>query len=136
MRTTPVLDEKKYKSLVAKAMPSIIRTEADYERHLAAARKLMDRDEESLSEEETRLLDLLVHLIEQYEDKHYPIDAATPRDVLLHLMEARDLTHKDVWRLFGSKGVASEVLNGKRSISKAQAKNLAEFFHVSAELFI
>jgi HTH-type transcriptional regulator/antitoxin HigA len=41
-----------------------------------------------------------------------------------------------VWPLFGSKGVASEVLNGKRSISKAQAKKLAAFFHVSADLFI
>ena len=46
------------------------------------------------------------------------------------------MTHKDVWPLFGSKGVASEVLNGKRSISKAQAKRLAVFFHVSADLFI
>ncbi|GAC1403196.1 MAG: hypothetical protein NVSMB56_18160 [Pyrinomonadaceae bacterium] len=38
--------------------------------------------------------------------------------------------------LFGSKGRASEAINGKRAISKAQAKALAEFFHVSADLFI
>jgi len=56
--------------------------------------------------------------------------------MLRHLMEARSLTHKDVWPLFGSKGIASEVLNGKRAISKVQARKLAEFFHVSADLFI
>ena len=79
---------------------------------------------------------LLVHLIEQFENKQYPLERASAHEVLPHLMEARGLTHKDIWPLFGSKGVASEVLNGKRVISKAQAKKLAEFFHVSAELFL
>ena len=50
-------------------------------------------------------------------------------------MAANGVT-SDLWKLFGSKGVASEVVNGKRGISKAQAKALAEFFHVSPELFI
>jgi HTH-type transcriptional regulator/antitoxin HigA len=49
-------------------------------------------------------------------------------------MEARSLTQKDLWKIFGSKGSTSEVFHGKRSISKTQAKRLAEFFHVSAEL--
>ena len=44
-------------------------------------------------------------------------------------MEARSLTQKDLWRIFGSKGITSEVFHGKRSISKTQAKKLAEFFH-------
>ena len=51
-------------------------------------------------------------------------------------MEARNLTQKDLWKLFGSKGIASEVVHGKRSISKTLAKKLARFFHVGAELFI
>ncbi len=38
--------------------------------------------------------------------------------------------------VFGSKGIASEVLNGKRGISKTQARALANYFHVSADLFI
>jgi HTH-type transcriptional regulator/antitoxin HigA len=49
-------------------------------------------------------------------------------------MEARNLTQKDLWKTFGSKGVTSEVFQGKRSISKGQAKKLAKFFHVSAAL--
>jgi HTH-type transcriptional regulator/antitoxin HigA len=51
-------------------------------------------------------------------------------------MEARDLTQKDLWKLFGSKGVTSEVFHGKRAISRTQAKRLADFFHVGVELFI
>jgi len=51
-------------------------------------------------------------------------------------MEARDLTQKDLWKVFGSKGVASEVFHRKRAISRTQAKKLADFFHVGVELFI
>jgi hypothetical protein len=48
----------------------------------------------------------------------------------------RGLKHKDIWPILGNKGAASEVLSGRRSISKAQAKRLAEFFNVPADLFI
>ena len=75
-------------------------------------------------------------LIENYEERRYPIRKAGPRQTLLHLMEARNLTQKDLWKLFGSKGITSEVFHGKRSINKAQAKKLAAFFRVSVELFI
>lgn len=51
-------------------------------------------------------------------------------------MEVRNLTPKDLWKIFGSKGITSEVIHGKRSISKAQAKRLAAFFHVGADVFI
>jgi HTH-type transcriptional regulator/antitoxin HigA len=108
----------------------------EYERLLAEAEGLMEKEENELTPEESTLLDLLVTLIEQYEEQRYPITQASPQETLHHLMEARDLTHKDVWPLFGSKGIASEVLNGKRAVSKMQAKKLAEFFHVSPALFI
>ena len=136
MSATIAIDPKKYARLLSKALPAVIGDEAEYNRLLTQTRDLMERDEESLSAEEAKLLDLLIHLIDQYEDKNYPIDPVHPHAMLQHLMEARSLTHKDVWPLFGSKGVASEVLNGKRSVSKAQAKKLAAFFHVSADLFI
>lgn len=136
MSAAVALDERKYARLLAQTLPGVIETADEYERLLAQAERLMERDEEELSPEEAKVLELLVHLIEQYEEKHYPIGHAKPHGVLQHLMEERGLTHKDVWPLFGSKGVASEVLNGKRAISKAQAKKLAGFFHVSVEVFI
>jgi HTH-type transcriptional regulator/antitoxin HigA len=51
-------------------------------------------------------------------------------------MEVRGTKPSQLWKIFGSKGIASEVLNGKRAISKIHAPALANYFHVSADLFI
>ena len=91
---------------------------------------------ERISAEEEHLLDLLSTLIEKYEDEHYPIEPSLPHEILQHLMEARGLKQKDIVHLFGSSGRASEAINGLRPISKIQAKALAEFFHVSTDLFL
>ena len=108
-----VFDERKYGHLVRKALPVKIQTEVEYERLLEQTRVLIERDEETLSSEEIRLLELLGMLVEQYEDEHYPIDEGTPLDTLKFLMDQHGLKHKDIWPLFGSKGIASEVLNAK-----------------------
>jgi antitoxin component HigA of HigAB toxin-antitoxin module len=79
--------------------------------------------------EEKELAELLIMLIDEYEERRYPIRKASPQRTLQHLMEARSLTQKDFWKIFGSKGITSEVFHGKRSISKTPAKRLAEFFH-------
>lgn len=89
-----------------------------------------------LSPEEEKLLELVSDLIEKYEDEHYPVPSSEPVDVLRFLMDDRGLKQSDLLPIFGSSGIASEVVNGKRSISKAQAKKLAVFFNVSVELFI
>jgi antitoxin component HigA of HigAB toxin-antitoxin module len=67
---------------------------------------------------------------------NYPMGESSPAEMLRFLMEQRGLRQRDIVHLFGSSGVASEVINGKRAISKNQAKALAEFFRVSPELFI
>jgi HTH-type transcriptional regulator/antitoxin HigA len=56
--------------------------------------------------------------------------------MLTFLMEQRGLEPHDLWPVLGSKSRVSEILNGKREISKAQARKLAEFFHISVDLFI
>ncbi len=126
-------DAAKYRRLVSRAMPVIIETEAENERLLAIVEKMMNRD---LSPEEERLFNLLVKLIEDFESRHYPMSEVAPYEMLQFLMEQRGLRQRDIVHLFGSSGIASEVINGKRSISKAQAKKLAGFFHVSVELFV
>ncbi len=113
-----------------------IQTEQEYERLVEQVRLLMERDEDSLSLEEVRLLDLLGMLVEQYESEHDSIDEGAPLETLKFLMEEHGLQHKDMCALLNSKGIASEVLNGKRAISKAQAKKLAERFGVTADLFL
>ncbi|MDX6695651.1 MAG: HTH-type transcriptional regulator / antitoxin HigA [Blastocatellia bacterium] len=116
-------------------MPVAIQTEEENARMLAEVEKLMAKGE-NLSPEEDALLRLMATLIQDFETKFYQPEDATPLEILLHLMEARDLKQSDLLEVFGSKGVASEVINGKRGISKAQAKALAKFFGVASDLFI
>lgn len=128
------LDEKFYGQLLRRTLPHVIRTEDEYKR---LATELLSLDErEHPTPEEQELAELLTILIDDYEERRFPIRKASPRQTLLHLMEARNLSQKDLWNVLGSKGVTSEIVHGKRSMSKAQAKRLAAFFRVSAELFI
>jgi len=116
-------------------MPVVIESEQENERMLAVVEKLMDKGE-NLSLEEEKLLKLFSRLIEDFEQRYYHPKDAEPLEVLQHLMEARNVRPTHLWQVFGSKGIASEVLNGKRGISKTQARALADYFHVSADLFI
>jgi len=71
-----------------------------------------------------------------YEDRKYPLGHAAPAEALRVLMEDRGLRQRDLIPVFGSSSVASNVINGKRSISKAHARKLAAYFGVPASLFI
>jgi HTH-type transcriptional regulator/antitoxin HigA len=131
---TPELDEKAYGQLLRRALPHVIRADDECERLTS---ELLRLDEiEAPSTEEKELAELLTVLIDDYEQRRYPIRKSSPQQTLHHLMEVRNLTQKDLWKIFGSKGITSEVFHGKRSISKTHAKKLARFFHVSPELFI
>jgi HTH-type transcriptional regulator/antitoxin HigA len=129
------INQQKYGKLLARVRPMVIRTEEEYDRMLTLVEQLMAKDD-SLTLEEGELLRLLGKLIADFEEEFYPPEDAAPHEVLQELINARGLKQSDLWELFGSRGRASEVINGKRAISKARAKALAEFFHVSAELFI
>jgi HTH-type transcriptional regulator/antitoxin HigA len=128
-------DPRKYGALLSDALPAVIETEKQNERYLAIVEQLMSKGE-NLSPEEETLLKLLAHLIEDFERRYYKPRRATPLEVLRELMAANDLKQSDLVPIFGSKGITSEVVNGKRGISKANAKALAEFFNVSPAVFI
>jgi HTH-type transcriptional regulator/antitoxin HigA len=130
------LNTAKYGRLLLEALPRPIETEEENERALAIVNELMSKGEDKLTPEEQALLKLLVRLIEDFEEKAYPIPEAPGWRVLRTLMENRGVRQADLLHIFGSRGIASEVVNGKRAISKAQAKALGEFFKVSPELFI
>jgi HTH-type transcriptional regulator / antitoxin HigA len=134
MEMTIALLDREYAELLVAIQPKVIETEAENEFYLAEVTKLM-RIGESISPAQERLLRLLVNLIESFESQHYQIKSATPLEILTELVDDRGLKQKDLLPVFGSQGVASEVLNGKRGISKAQAKALGEFFKVSPSIF-
>ena len=131
-----IIENKTYADLVVKVLPTAIQSEEEYEIMLANIDELMSKGEHRLSPEEERLLETLAILIESYEDEHYSMPEVAPNEVLKFLMEDRELKQKDLVHIFGSTGITSEVVNGKRAISKAQAKKLAGYFKVSVELFI
>lgn len=135
MTASLAINTRRYAKLLAQTLPVVIETEAENERMLAKVEKLIDKGDK-LTAEEQALLRLMTHLIQDFEDRNYQLNASTPRGILLELMEARGVKPSALWGVLGSKGTTSEVISGKRGISKAQARALAEFFKVSPELFI
>ena len=128
------IDRQKYGKLLARTLPAVIETDAEYEHSLAEIEKLIDKKDRS--PEEDKLFDLMTALVESFEEKNYSIPDAPPHEVLQELMRSRGLKQRDLLSIFGSDGLASEVVNGKRNISRAHAKSLAEYFHVPVDLFI
>ena len=129
-------DLRKYSRLVSKAAPLVIETKEEFERTDTEIGRLLKKGYDNLSIEERRLLSLLSRLIEDYEDQTFPVPDSPPYRTLQFLMGLNDLRQADLVSIFGSRGRVSEVVNGKRAISKTQAKALGEFFKVSPELFI
>jgi HTH-type transcriptional regulator/antitoxin HigA len=125
-----------YAELLAKVQPHPIKDEREYDRLVAEVGRLMERGEKNLSAEEDSLLEMMSILIEDYDRKHYPLSPSHPHKMLSFLLEQGGLEPHDLWPVLGSKSRVSEILSGKRAISKAQAKKLAAFFHVPIGLFI
>lgn len=129
-------DPHAYGDLLVEYLPGVIRTEKENERVLAVAGRLMKKGKGKRSPEENRLLELLVTLIEDFEEKNYPIPRSDPATALKELMREHDLKQTDMIDIFGSQGTVSQVLNGKREISKSQARKLSERFRLPIDIFI
>jgi len=129
------VDPKRYGRLLARKVPAVIRTKEENERFLAELEQLDERYDE-LTPEEREFSELLTVLIEAFEDANYALEGSTSGSRLRSLMEEHGLRQRDLLNVFGSRGIASEVVSGKRAISKAQAKKLAELFHVPADIFL
>jgi HTH-type transcriptional regulator/antitoxin HigA len=128
-----VIDKAAYGELLAAILPGVIRTDRENERLIAEMERI-DSLPHATPEQEA-LSELITLLVEEYE-RRYDIGHAEPIDALKHLMEDRGLRQRDLIPVFGSSSVASDVLNGKREISKEHARRLATFFSVPASLFI
>jgi HTH-type transcriptional regulator/antitoxin HigA len=132
---TATFNSTAYAKLLARTLPRVITTVEENERIIAELEAL-DTKGRPLTPEEENLAELMTLLVRQFEESKYPLGHAEPLEALRVLMEDRGLRQRDLIPVFGSSSVASDVLNGKRSISKAHARKLAERFHVTASLFI
>src|SRR5216684_1006480 len=124
-----------YASLLSNTLPSVIRSEAENERQAAMLEEL-DRKGNRMSAAERRMAELLTLLIEDFEEKHYALKAASPIDILNELMLANSLKQKDLLDIFGTPSIVSEVLHGKRQLTTEHIRRLSKRFHVSPEVFI
>ena len=127
------LDAEKYGALCAEVIPKIIETNDEFDRMVAKLEELTFK--KNATREEKALAGVLEKLVQDYDDK-FEIPDVPPHEMVQFLMEQRNLKQADLVPVIGSRAQVSDLVNGKRGISKAQAKKLAEFFHVSAELFI
>ena len=78
-------------------------------------------------------MEVLVTLIEAYENKHYPISAADSIEAIKFRMEQQGLTQKDLEPYIGSSGRVSEVLSRKRGLSLSMVKRLHEGLQIPYE---
>ena len=123
----------KYGGLLAKALPKIIESDQELDR-FAGMLEALDRLQRDLTAEEKALEALLSRLIEDYDDA-VELPALPPNKVLAFLMEQSELKPADLLPVFGSRSVISDVLSGKRELSKNHIRKLAEYFHLSPAVF-
>ena len=115
------------------SMPVPITSERQHAEYLSVLDQLASKGE--LTRDEDKYAQVLMMLIEAYEEEKHSIPEASPVDVLRSLMEANGLRQKDLASIFGSESVVSEVLSGKREINKNHIERLCKRFHVSPAVF-
>lgn len=113
----------------------IIRTEDDYDQTLNRIDMLMDLEPEIGSIEGDEL-EILVLLVEKYEEQHWAIATPDPIEAIKYRMAEMDLKQKDLVSIIGSKSKVSEVLNRKVGLSLSMISNLSSRLHIPLEVLI
>jgi HTH-type transcriptional regulator / antitoxin HigA len=132
---TLTFDADKYKQLLFRYQPKLIRTEEKNEKALAVVEELMHKKNKTIEEDE--LYELLIILIEKFEQEYYsPNLISNPHSMLLCLMEQQGISQDDLVKIIGSSEMISSLINGKKKIDKKQAQDLGKFFNVESSLFL
>jgi HTH-type transcriptional regulator / antitoxin HigA len=110
-----------------------IHTENDYQKALDRIEEIFDAKPGTKEGDELEVLGILV---DEYEKKHFPIEAPKPVEAIKFRMDQLGMEQKDLAKLLGSKSRASEILSGKRSLSLRQIKILYRKLGIPAEVLI
>ena len=111
--------------------PKVIKTEAQYRATMARIDRIFDAEPGTPKGDE---LELLLLLLETYEDEKYPIDPPDPVAALRFRMEQQGLKAKDLIPFIGSKSKVSEVLSGRRPLSLTMIRKLVEGLGMSPDV--
>ncbi|MEM7658805.1 MAG: transcriptional regulator [Bacteroidota bacterium] len=110
-----------------------IKTEADYRQALTPMEKIFDAPIDSLEGDEADILSLL---IENYEDRHHPIEAPDPIEEIKIRMEEMNVKQKDLIGVIGGKSRVSEVLRRKKKLTVEMIRNLTKVLNLPSETLI
>lgn len=110
-----------------------IRTRKDYQAALAEVERLWDAPAKSA---EADRLDVLTLLIEDYEERHFPMTDPDPIEFLGHVMESRGLDRKDMEPYIGPRGRVSDIMNRNRPLTLEMIRRLADGLKLPAEVLI
>ena len=110
-----------------------IRNDEDYETALEEIEALWNAEEGT---PEIDRLDILVLLVEAYEAEHYPIPDPHPIELILHVMDARGLTRRDLEPYLGSRARVSEILNRRRPLSLEMIRKLQMGLGLPADVLV
>lgn len=133
-KMTLTINPDLYGTLLAKYQPKVIETDEENENAIFLAEELSHKDE--LTPEETTLLQLLVTLIEKYEEDNHPINDSNPQDMLLHFREAQNINEADLIKMFGSPDIVHQIMDARQQITYEQAMMLGNLFSVNPKLFL
>ncbi|MEX2568139.1 MAG: transcriptional regulator [Cyclobacteriaceae bacterium] len=110
-----------------------IKSESDYQKALERLGRIFDAPVGTLESDEADILGLMV---DDYEKKHYPIDAPDPIEAIKIRMEELQLKQKDLVNEIGGKSRVSEILNRKRKLTVEMIRNLTIKLNLSPGLLI
>jgi HTH-type transcriptional regulator / antitoxin HigA len=113
--------------------PTPIKSEHQHDEYLSVLDKLAGKDHPTSEEE--KYAEVLITLIEAYEEEHHAIPDASPLEILRALMDASGLRQKDLVPIFGSESIVSEVLHKKRDLNKSHIAKLSKRFRISPAAF-
>ncbi len=110
-----------------------IKTEKDYKKALERLELIFDATPNSKEGDEAEILSLL---IENFENKHFPIDSPDPIEAIKIRMEEMNLKQKDLVGIIGGKSSVSEILNKKRRLTVNMIRKLEQILHISASVLV
>ncbi|HET8829238.1 MAG TPA: helix-turn-helix domain-containing protein [Pelobium sp.] len=111
---------------------TILKTESDYNKAIGRLDAIFDVEPNSIDFAEAELLGLLIN---NYEDKHYPIATLEPIEAIKLKMEELGLKSKDLQPFIGSKSYVSSILSGKRDITLRIANILHHKLGIPTRVF-
>ncbi|WP_038020460.1 type II toxin-antitoxin system HigA family antitoxin [Synechococcus sp. PCC 7335] len=124
---------RSYQELLVAFHPKVIKSKSGLDATVEVVESLMNKEE--LTTDEKDYKELLIMLIDDYEEKKFSISDIYGVELLKGLMKERGLRQKDLVHIFKTKSVVSEILSGQRELTPQYTRRLAEYFNIPDSAF-